>query len=267
MKETEFERRVLDHGYIKLIDYMGSDDRVVFAARRSVNDGKEKKHRPDEDLIDYLIRNSHLSPLEHCQITFEVQMPIFVARQFMRHRTFKYSELSMRYSKPDEILYYVPTEERIVSAGGNNHISVQEDLTISVSDSIGEEMREQIESYKFLRDKLTWPSEIARIGLPEARYSNVLVTADLRNLLHFIRERISDHAQYEIRVYAEVLLELVSELFPVVTKAWKYHVLNSITLTVDEFNDLTDRVEIPNERLKRIFNEKNDAFRKKHGIV
>lgn len=272
---------VLDHGYVKLVDHIGDDSRVVFAARRSVQD-PTKKNRPDDQLIDYLIRNRHMSPLEHCSVTFEVKMPIFVARQALRHRTGKFAEMSLRYSSPKELDFYLPTSERIAEAGGHENIynlTDADDLPTtltegSIVDNIARMQDEAMDLYLELQEEFSWPSELARCGLPQSMYTNVLFTMDLRNLLHFLKERLSSHAQYEIRVYAEAMLAMVEELYPVSVSAWKKHDLNSLTLSEHEAKGFLEVLHslyavgdpvFEEQRLDRIFWEKVKDFKKKVG--
>lgn len=253
-------KEVLDKGFVKIIDHVGDDSRVVFAARRSVQDNK-KKNRPDAQLIDYLIRNEHMSPLEHCSVTFEIKAPIFVLRQLMRHRTGKYSELSLRYSSPEELDFYVPTKERVEDVGGavieSDGSSVLYGLELTNKSTMGD--------YRSLQNGMGWPSELARINLPVSMYSNILFTIDLRNLLHFLKERMAVGAQWEIRQYGEAIYELVKPFFPIVIEAWERHHLCSLKLSSTETNLLIQVMEYmvtitDNDRDRRIFREKIDTF-------
>ena len=253
-------KEVLDKGFVRIIDHIGDDNRVVFAARRSVQDPK-KKNRPDVQLIDYLIRNEHMSPLEHCSVTFEIKAPIFVLRQLMRHRTGKYSELSLRYSSPEELDFYVPTQERVENAGGtvieSDGSSVLYGFELTNKTTMGD--------YRGLQNGMGWPSELARINLPVSMYSNILFTIDLRNLLHFLKERMAVGAQWEIRQYGEAIYQLVKPLFPTVFEAWENHHLCSLKFSKKEAHIMMTTLEdvmltITDERERRIFKEKVDNF-------
>jgi len=259
----EKEIKVLDHGYVKYIEHMGSDDKVAWAARRSVQDPKKKK-RPDEHLIDYLVREGHHSPLEHSLITFELKMPLFVARQMMRKRTGKFSELSLRYSSPEELDFYRPDESRVRIASLLNFEEEGEQWEDFVFE--GDEIVEDaMKVYRGAQDFHKWPSELARIYLPQNMYTNVAMTLDLRNLLHLLNERLAQGAQYEIRVFAEAMLSIVEELFPITVTAWKEHVINAITfskkefdiiLNVCDFSMVVEQLGFVDERKARILRDK-----------
>lgn len=216
--------KVLDHGYVRLVDSMGSDLSVVRSARVSYDaawrtgedDGKDAK------LINYLWKNKHTSPFESVQFTFEVKAPIFVLRQWHRHRTWSYNEISARYSElPEE--YYVPDVSLITTQSKDN-----KQMRTNEQHPQAEDIRQFIEyssnlSYKEYKNLITMgcPRELARTVLPVGTYSHMFATVNLANLLRFLDLRLHEHAQYEIRVYAQAMLELIEEVVPECVKAWK----------------------------------------------
>ena len=219
---------VLNHGFVRLVDHMGSDLSIVRSARVSYDaewragedDGKDAK------LIDYLVRNHHTSPLECVQFTFEVKAPIFVFRQWHRHRTWSFNEVSARYSElPEE--FYIPEVSQITMQSASNK-QMRTDTEHPQATYFQKLMTEQCESvfktYKFMLGQGV-PRELARGVLPVNTYSHMFATVDLHNLANFLRLRDHPHAQYEIRVYAQAMLELIEPIVPVAVAALKKHVL------------------------------------------
>jgi thymidylate synthase (FAD) len=218
---------LLDHGFVRLVDSMGDDLSVVRAAKVSYaaawrtgeDQGKDKR------LIVRLWNDRHTSPFEAVMFTFEVKAPIFVLRQWMRHRTWSYNELSGRYRElPEE--FYVPRPEMI----GVQHTSNKQarDLTVPVvwaeseesAQIIADTCRLAFQRYKTLLGRGV-PRELARSVLPVATYSHMFATVNLLNLLHFLSLRSVTDAQYEIRVYASAMLDLVREVVPICIEAWE----------------------------------------------
>jgi thymidylate synthase (FAD) len=203
---------VLDHGFVELVDFMGDDYRILQSARVSTGGVAQKGDKEDRGLIRYLYLNKHLSPFEQVVFTFHVKMPILVARQWMRHRTFSYNEYSLRYSEAIKD-YYIPADFRI--QGVKNHQGsgdvFDEDNNLMFKD-IYEETIEQCESAYdgFIEEEVA--REIARGVLPVAQYTEMYMTVNLRNLLHFLNLRLHEHAQYEIRVYAEAILQMLKSI-------------------------------------------------------
>ena len=224
------EIKVLNHGLVRLIDSMGSDLSIVRSARVSydaewragADEGKDAK------LIDYLVKNHHTSPLECVQFTFEVKAPIFVFRQWHRHRTWSFNEVSARYSElPEE--FYIPEMSQITGQSTSNK-QMRTDEVHPEADYfqqlIDDQCAECFKSYQELLKK-GCPRELARGVLPMNTYSHMFCTVDLHNLVHFIRLRLHSHSQYEIRVYAQAMLELIEPIVPVAVAALKKHVLTS----------------------------------------
>lgn len=230
-------RNVLDHGFVRLVDYMGNDLSIVRAARVSYNaDWREGDEKKDHNLIHYLIRNRHTSPFESVIFTFEIKCPIFVLRQWGRHRTqdyndgsgigyekfWSYNEVSARYTElPEE--FYVPAQENITTQSKDNKQArtiIQHADAESIADDIKMQCEQAFEIYKHLL-KIGTPRELARTVLPVSTYTRFFGTVNLHNLLNFLSLRLHSHAQYEIRVYAEAILDIISYITPVAIDAWK----------------------------------------------
>ena len=215
---------VLNGGFVRLVDHMGSDLSVIRSARVSYNaDWREgSEEGKDEKLINYLWKNKHTSPFESVVFTFEVKAPIFVFRQWHRHRTWSFNEISARYTELDEG-FYVPEIENITTQSTSN-----KQMRTTEQHPEAEEIRNIILKSTFISS--SWykellmkgcPREIARSVLPVAAYSRMFATVDLHNLFHFLRLRLHEHSQYEIRVYAEAMLKLIRDHVPVCVKAFE----------------------------------------------
>lgn len=221
-------RRVLNHGLVRLVEHMGNDLSIARSARVSYDaewragedEGKDAK------LIDYLVRNHHTSPLECVQFTFEVKAPIFVFRQWHRHRTWSFNEVSARYSElPEE--FYVPEVSQITTQSLSNkqmRTDVEHPEAELMQALISEACTNAFSTYRMLLSRGV-PRELARGVLPVNTYSHMFATADLHNLAHFLRLRLHPHSQYEIRVYAQAMLELIEPIVPVAVAALRKHIL------------------------------------------
>ena len=233
---------VLDQGHVILVDYMGDDDAVVQAARCSYGEGT-KQASDDETLIRYLMRMRHTSVFEQCVLKFHVKAPIFVFRQMHRHRTQSINELSARYSIMQDC-FYVPSEDRIQKQSKVNKQGSAEKLDDYEAKKAVERFRDEQEevygNYREHVDEDGIARELARINLPLSTYSSMYTTINLHNLLHFLKLRMSSHAQYEIRVYADAMHELVKRVFPVSCQAFDDYVLNAITFSKHEMNLMKD---------------------------
>jgi thymidylate synthase (FAD) len=218
------EIKVLDHGLVRLVDHMGNDLSIVRAARVSYDadwrTGEDEGK--DEKLIAYLMKNHHTSPFEAVTFTFEVKAPLFVFRQWHRHRTWSYNEVSARYSElPEE--FYVPELSDITHQSTSNkqmRTSEQHDNALLMQSYMRKSMMDAFALYKELLAQ-GCPRELARGVLPTSTYSRMFATVDLHNLFHFLRLRLHEHAQKEIRVYAEAMLELVEPIVPYAVAAFK----------------------------------------------
>lgn len=216
--------KLLNHGHVRLVESMGSDLSIVRNARVSYDAewraGEDEGK--DEKLIAYLLKNKHTSPFESVTFTFDVKAPIFVFRQWHRHRTWSFNEISARYAElPEE--FYVPEIQHITQQSTSNkqmRTAEQHPRAESISKIIKIACASSFTSYKALiLDGC--PRELARGVLPVNTYSHMFATVDLHNLLHFLKLRLHEHAQYEIRVYAEALLSLIESIVPVTVKAWR----------------------------------------------
>jgi len=221
------EKQVHLHGFVRLVDSMGNDASIVQAARVSYGDGT-KTQREDEKLIDYLMRNRHTSPFEMVAFKFHVKLPIFVARQWIRHRTGSFNEVSARYSVlPEE--FYIPNEEDITTQDVKNR---QGRTVEQVADAnaarfiIEQHSRMAYTTYQHLLE-MGVARELARMVLPLNIYTEWYWQVNLKNLLDFLRLRLDPHAQKEFRDYGKAILKLIAPSVPVTIESWKRHYLNA----------------------------------------
>ncbi len=226
------ECKVLDHGFIRIIDYMGSDSSVVQAARVSYGEGT-KHISQDAALINYLMRHFHTTPFEMCEIKFHVKLPIFVARQWIRHRTANVNEYSARYSILSRE-FYIPEVNQVAMQSQNNAQGRGEELDPKVAENVIEVLNNNsnlvYSSYdQFLEDGLA--REIARINLTLNYYTEMYWKIDLHNLLHFLKLRSDDHAQYEIRAYAAEMIKIVKKWVPLTYNAFVEYCLESTSIS------------------------------------
>jgi thymidylate synthase (FAD) len=215
-------RRVLDAGFVRLVDHMGDDASVVRSARVSYGIGS-KGVDEDAKLINYMMRNGHTSPFEHVQFTFHVKCPLFVARQWQRHRTWSYNELSARYA-PVREEFYIPEAHQVRLQSATNKQGSAEPMDAEAAAlSVGD--MEQVYSYAYETYKELIAAgvarELARSVLPVGMYTQFYGSVNLHNLLHFMELRQDEHAQYEIRVYANALEALIDQYVPVSLAAWR----------------------------------------------
>ncbi len=224
---------VLDHGFVRVVDYMGDDAAIVQAARVSYGHGT-KKSRDDAGLINYLLRNWHTSPFEMCEIKLHVKLPIFVARQWIRHRTANVNEYSARYSILDRE-FYVPSPEHLASQSASNRQGRAEPLAGTEAERVFQILREDAEqAYTHYEELLNETAdgrvldssrvglarELARMNLPVSFYTQWYWKTDLHNFMHFIRLRADAHAQYEIRAYADLLADILRRWVPLTYEAF-----------------------------------------------
>ncbi|WP_029007275.1 FAD-dependent thymidylate synthase [Azospirillum halopraeferens] len=224
---------VLDHGFVRVVDYMGDDSAVVQAARVSYGKGT-RKVTEDAGLIKYLMRHRHSTPFEMCEIKFHVKLPIFVARQWIRHRTANVNEYSARYSILDRE-FYIPAPDQlgaqaVVNRQGRGDVLQGEEAArvLALLRADAEQCYAHYEEMLNLREDGTTldegrqglARELARMNLPLNFYTQWYWKVDLHNLLHFLSLRADTHAQYEIRVYAEAMLDIVRRWVPAVFDAF-----------------------------------------------
>ena len=239
------EYRVLDKGFVRLVDYLGGDARIVQAARVSYQEGT-KTVREDGALIDYLVRHKHTSPLEQVVLTFHLKMPIFVARQWLRHRTARLNEISGRYSvMQDE--FYLPNAAQVrrqsaVNKQGRSDEEVPAELQARTLELLKTGQQGAFTAYQELLDEDV-ARELARINLPLSLYTEMYWQIDLHNLFHFLRLRLDAHAQYEIRVYGEVMAELARAVAPLAYRAFEEHILYAKTFSRSEMELLLSAVD------------------------
>lgn len=235
---------VLDHGFVRVVDYMGTDGAIVQAARVSYGAGT-RKTREDEGLIRYLLRHRHTTPFEMCEIKLHIKLPIFVARQWIRHRTANVNEYSGRYSIMDKE-FYIPQPEHLAAQSRTNRqgrgdvlegAEAAEVLEILKTDSARaythyEQMLNENEAGDVIDEQRTGLArELARMNLPVNFYTQWYWKIDLHNLLHFLALRADSHAQYEIRVYAEAILDLVKDWVPTAYKAFMDYRMGAVELS------------------------------------
>jgi thymidylate synthase (FAD) len=223
------EFRCLDKGFVRLIDVMGDDSAIVQAARVSYGSGTKKVHE-DRGLIRYLMRHLHTTPFEMVEFKFHVKLPIFVARQWIRHRTANVNEYSGRYSEmKDE--FYVPDADQVRGQSAmNKQGRSDEAFDAERAESIRTSMQQtQDMLYGQYQEMLSTDlaREIARINLPVSNYTEWYWKIDLHNLFHFLRLRIDAHAQYEIRVYGEAMAEIAKAAVPLAYEAFEDYILHS----------------------------------------
>lgn len=222
--------QLLSHGSIRLVESMGSDLSIVRAARTSYaaewRSGEDAGK--DEKLLNYLVQHYHTSPLEAVTLTFDVECPLFVARQWVRHRTMSYSEVSARYSELPEV-YYIPELSDITEQSVANK-QQRTDEVLPTAEAIQQEIADSCQSsfasYRKLLD-LGCPRELARGVLPLNTFTHFFCTVNLLNLAKFIKLRSHPHAQKEIRVYSDAMLELAKTVAPVTMAAVEKHWLTA----------------------------------------
>ncbi|MCX7025219.1 MAG: FAD-dependent thymidylate synthase [Spirochaetes bacterium] len=231
---------VLDKGFVRLVDYLGGDARIVQAARVSCGAGT-KTLREDAALIDYLLRNEHTSPFEQVVLTFHVKLPIFVARQWIRHRTARVNEISGRYSvMKDE--YYIPAPEDVAAQSSDNKQGRASEAMdpVEADGIIGRIAAGQKAAHAVYLDLIDSgvARELARIGLPLSLYTEWYWQIDLHNLFHFLTLRMDAHAQLEIRAYANAIFGIARAVAPAACASFERHSLNAVRFSSDEFGAL-----------------------------
>lgn len=245
LEEILFEAvPVLDHGFVRVVDYMGDDSAIVQAAR--VSYGAGTRHvREDEGLIRYLMRHRHTTPFEMCEIKFHVKLPVFVARQWIRHRTANVNEYSARYSVLDRE-FYVPAPEHLAAQSTSNRQGRGDVLEGAEAERALRWLREDalraFDHYEAMlnEDESTethdpdgqgLARELARMNLPLSTYTQWYWKCDLHNLFHFLSLRADSHAQYEIRAYADAMLDMVRRWVPLAYRAFSDYRMGAAELS------------------------------------
>ena len=240
---------VLDHGFIRVIDYMGDDSSIVQSARVSYGKGT-KKISNDKGLIKYLMRHRRSTPFEMCEIKFHIKLPIFIARQWIRHRTANVNEYSARYSILDKE-FYIPSAENLAAQSAINNQGRGDALTDDEASNVIQILKKDAEqtysNYETLlnessegniidESKSGIARELARMNLTLNTYTQWYWKIDLNNLLHFLALRADDHAQYEIRVYADAMLDIVKKWVPLTYEAFEDYRIGGTELSAKEVN-------------------------------
>jgi len=277
---------VLDHGFIRVIDYMGDDTSIVQSARVSYGKGT-KKVSTDEGLIRYLMRHWHSTPFEMCEIKYHVKLPIFIARQWIRHRTANVNEYSARYSILDKE-FYIPAKEQLSAQATNNRqgrgdlitgeqadevLKILKDDAVRTYDNYEKMLNERFDGTIIDEKKSGLARELARMNLTLNSYTQWYWKTDLLNLMNFLFLRGDSHAQYEIRVYAEKMLDTVKKWVPITHAAFlDYRVgaahLSSKGLKIVKSMINGNKISYEDSGLsKREWNELMEVIDKKNLIV
>ncbi len=253
---------ILDHGFIRVIDYMGTDQSIVQAARVSYGEGT-KKLREDRGLIRYLLSHWHTTPFEMCEIKFHIKLPIFVARQWIRHRTANVNEYSARYSVLDKE-FYVPEMDQLGSQSTTNKQgrsnTLDKKFAKQAQDLIQKNSEQLYDDYQnLLNGKLLnndeyvegegLARELARTTLPLNYYTQWYWKVDLHNLMHFLRLRADSHAQYEIQIYAQKMVEILKKWVPLTYEAFEDYRSDSFHLSKEAMKIVKDK--LANKKIKK----------------
>ena len=239
--------QALDHGFVRVIDYMGDDTAIVQSARVSYGKGT-KKITNDKGLIKYLMRHWHSTPFEMCEIKLHVKLPIFIARQWIRHRTANVNEYSARYSILDKE-FYIPSVENLASQSQVNKQGRAENLSPEEAEKVINILKNDAEqtynNYEVMLNEnsdgetldegsMGIARELARMNLTLNTYTQWYWKIDLNNLLHFLKLRADAHAQYEIRVYADIILDIVKKWVPITYEAFEDYRVGGTQLSAKE---------------------------------
>ena len=261
---------VLDHGFVRVVDYMGDDAAIVQAARVSYGRGTRKTSE-DANLIRYLMRHYHSTPFEMCEIKYHVKLPIFVARQWIRHRTSNVNEISARYSILDRE-FYLPAPEHLATQSADNRQGRGDTLPPEAAERVLTLLRQDAEQtyghYENMLNEDGLARELARINLTLNTYTQWYWKTDLHNLFSFLRLRADTHAQYEIRVYAEAMLTTVEAWVPEAAAAFRDYRLGAVTFSAKMLETLKkllagEPVDQPSSGLsKREWTEMQEALGK-----
>ena len=240
--------QVLDHGFVRVVDYMGDDAAICQAARVSYGRGT-KSVQNDEGLIRYLMRHWHSTPFEMCEVKFHVKLPVFVARQWIRHRTANVNEYSARYSILDRE-FYIPAPEHLAAQSRVNNQGRGEVLQGEEAQRVLNQLREDaMRSYDHSEAMLAQDDnqqglarELARMNLPANIYTQWYWKVDLHNLLHFLRLRADAHAQYEIRAYADAMCRIAADWVPAAFAAFRDYRMDAVSLSAQAVAALKRRL-------------------------
>ena len=277
---------VLDHGFVRVVDYMGDDTSIVQSARVSYGKGT-KKVSTDSGLVKYLMRHRHSTPFEMCEIKYHVKLPIFVARQWIRHRTANVNEYSARYSILDKE-FYLPTKENLAAQSKNNRQGRGDLINGKQADDILKILKEDAEkSYNNYETILNerydgtiinenqkgLARELARMNLTLNTYTQWYWKTDLLNLLNFLSLRADDHSQYEIRAYADVMIDSLKRWVPITYEAFMDYRIGGMELSSKGKSVISkmikgEKCDFENSKLsKREWNELMESFGFKEKMI
>ncbi len=271
--------KILDKGFVRVIDYMGDDSSIVQAARVSYGRGT-KKLNEDKKLINYLLSHRHSTPFEMNEIKFHIKLPIFVARQWIRHRTANVNEYSARYSILENE-FYIPNKQNMQSQTKLNNQGRDKQLdhleTKEYLELINNQANESFEKYKYLlneddsgiirnKNKNGLARELARMVLPLNTYTEWYWKIDLHNLMNFLCLRFDYHAQYEIRVYAEKILEIMKKWVPYTYEAFILHRLENINLSKNGIQYIKNLIHGKENKNTKISRREQDELKEKFGL-
>lgn len=260
MEKTEILNTTIQclDGFVRLVDVMGDDSSIVQAARVSYGSGTKKVHE-DRGLIRYLIRHQHWTPVEMVEFKFHVKIPVFVARQWIRHRTANVNEVSARYTEMKDEMYLPPLEHISAQSKDNKQgresESFPKEVANEIQSLISESNQSQYDVYQKLLD-LGVARELARTVLPVGHYTEWYWKIDLRNLMNFLALRLDPHAQWEIRVYAEAMAQIVKQIVPIAWEAFEDYILHSSHLSRYETEIVKEIVNTTSINLEELAKEK-----------
>ena len=277
---------VLDHGFVRVVDYMGDDTSIVQSARVSYGKGT-KKVSTDSGLIKYLMRHRHSTPFEMCEIKYHVKLPIFVARQWIRHRTANVNEYSARYSILDKE-FYLPAKENLAAQSRNNRQGrgdlIDGEQANDILKILKEDAEKNYNDYETIlnerhdgtivnESKKGLARELARMNLTLNTYTQWYWKTDLLNLLNFLSLRADDHAQYEIRTYAEVMIDCLKKWVPITYEAFMDYRVGGMELSSKGKSVISKMIrgqgcDFENSKLsKREWNELMESFGFKEKMI
>jgi len=267
--------KALDHGFVRVVDYMGNDSSIVQAARVSYGKGTKQLNQ-DKNLINYLLSHRHSTPFEMNEIKFHVKLPIFVARQWIRHRTANVNEYSARYSILDNEFYMPNSKELKPQSKTNNQGrsgDLDEDEKKIYMRILRENSKDSFKKYNFLlnqdvdeekvdpkRQGLT--RELSRVVLPLNSYTQWYWKIDLHNLMHFLALRFDEHAQYEIRVYAEIMMNIMKKWVPLTYEAFIKNRLDSLVLSSEAIKFIKNKMHGKSNKETKISKREVDELKK-----
>ena len=267
--------KALDHGFVRVIDYMGNDSSIVQAARVSYGKGTKQLNQ-DKSLINYLLSHRHSTPFEMNEIKFHVKLPIFVARQWIRHRTANVNEYSARYSILDNE-FYIPNSKELKPQSKTNNQGRSGDLNENEKKMymrvLRENSKDSFQKYNFLLnqnddeakpdlDRQGLTRELSRIVLPLNSYTQWYWKIDLHNFMHFLALRFDEHAQYEIRVYAEIMLNLMKKWVPLTYEAFLKNRLDSLVLSSEAIKFIKNKFHGKSNKETKISKREVDELKK-----